>query len=82
MNSEITSGLRYFRMKEMESLGIESKNSNVVERLDSSCNKRWKGYSYVEEYMEIILFSILSKWEVFGLHMLVGLSSFLNQAEF
>ena len=45
-----------FCMKKMESLGIESKNSHVVERLDSSCNKRWKGYSYVEEYMEIILF--------------------------
>jgi hypothetical protein len=43
-------------MKKMESSGFESKNSNVVERLDSSCNKRWKGYSYVEEYMEIILF--------------------------
>ncbi len=43
-------------MKEMESLDIESKNSNVAKGLDSSCNKRWKGYSYVEEYMEIILF--------------------------
>jgi hypothetical protein len=43
-------------MKETRPLGLESKNSDVVERLDSSCNKRWKGYSYVEEYMEIILF--------------------------
>jgi hypothetical protein len=43
-------------MKEMESLGFKSKDSNVVERLDSSCNKKWKGYPYVEEYMEIILF--------------------------
>ena len=59
MKSEITSGLRLFFMKEMESLGIESKNSYAMERLDSSCNKRWKGYSYVEEYMEIILFFVL-----------------------
>jgi hypothetical protein len=43
-------------MKEMEPLDFESKNSNAMERLDFSCNKRWKGYSYVEEYMEIILF--------------------------
>ncbi len=48
-------------MKEMEPLGFESKNSDVVERMDSSCNKRWKGYSYVEEYMEIILFLELRK---------------------
>jgi hypothetical protein len=48
-------------MKEMEPLGIESKNSYAMERLDSSCNKRWKGYSYVEEYMEIILFLELRK---------------------
>jgi hypothetical protein len=40
----------------MEPLGLESKNSYAMEGLDSSCNKRWKGYSYVEEYMEIILF--------------------------
>jgi hypothetical protein len=40
----------------MESSSFESKNPDVVERLDSSCNKRWKGYSYVEEHMEIILF--------------------------
>ena len=46
----------------MESPSIESKNPNVVERLDSSCNKRWKGYSYVEEYMEIILFLEFKGW--------------------
>jgi hypothetical protein len=43
-------------MKETKSLGFESENSYAMEKLDSSCNKRWKGYSYVEEYMEIILF--------------------------
>ena len=43
-------------MKKMEPLGFKSKNSYAMEGLDSSCNKRWKGYSYVEEYMEIILF--------------------------
>jgi hypothetical protein len=56
MRSSLTSGLRYFRGEEVESLGLESKNSNAMERMDSSCNKKWKGYSYVEEYMEIILF--------------------------
>ena len=56
MRDSPTSGLRHFCMKEMESSSSESKNSDVVERLDSSCNKRWKGYPYVEEYMEIILF--------------------------
>jgi hypothetical protein len=40
----------------MESSSSESKNSYAMERMDSSCNKRWKGYPYVEEYMEIILF--------------------------
>ena len=44
-------------MKEAKPLGIEPKNSDVAEKLDSSCNKRWKGYSYVEEYMEIIFIS-------------------------
>ena len=73
-------------MKKMESLGFESKNSNVVERLDSSCNKRWKGYSYVEEYMEIILFFVLVKvwidWWKFGQNTRVGLGSFSIQVEF
>ena len=50
-------------MKEMEPLGFESKNSDAMERVDSSCNKRWKGYSYVEEYLEIILFFVLLKME-------------------
>jgi hypothetical protein len=49
-------------MKEMESLDIESKNSYAMEGLDSSCNKRWKGYSYVEEYMEIVLFLDVTLW--------------------
>jgi hypothetical protein len=56
MRSSFTTGMRYFCWKETKPSSFESKNSNVVERLDSSCNKRWKGYSYVEEYMEIILF--------------------------
>jgi hypothetical protein len=43
-------------MKKSKPSGSKSKNSNAMERLDSSCNKGWKGYSYVEEYMEIILF--------------------------
>ena len=50
----------------MESLDIESKNPDVAERLDSSCNKGRKGYPYVEEYLEeyleIILFRILTKY--------------------
>ena len=62
MRDSFTKGLRYFCVKEMESLGIESKNSYAMERLDSSCNKRWKGYSYVEEYMEIILFLEFKGW--------------------
>jgi hypothetical protein len=42
----------------MGSSNIKSKNSNVVEKLDSSCNKGWKGYPYVEKYMEIILYFV------------------------
>ena len=56
MRDSFTAELRHFCRKEMESSSSESKNPYVVERLDSSCNKRWKGYPYVEEYMEIILF--------------------------
>jgi len=56
MRDSLTTELRHFCWKETKPSSIESKNPNVVERMDSSCNKRWKGYPYVEEYMEIILF--------------------------
>ena len=73
-------------MKKMESLGFESKNPYAMEGLDSSCNKRWKGYSYVEEYMEIILFFVLLKvwidWWKFGQHIQIGLNFFSIQMEF
>ena len=48
--------MRYFLMKTLETSSVKSKDSNAAKRLDSSCNKRWKGYPYVEEYTEIILF--------------------------
>ena len=36
-----------------------------MERLDSTCNKKWKSYSYVEKCVEIILFVVLEKMDKF-----------------